>query len=114
MTGLPSRRTVSPGSARSPSFATCPRTVTRPALIQVSISRREPKPAAASSFWILSPAGLLEGGAGGDGGLLGRFIRRRLRGGGLELQRARDLLQRRQLLERAQAQIVEEGLRGRV
>jgi hypothetical protein len=29
----------------------------RPALIHVSISRRDPKPAAASSFWIRSPRG---------------------------------------------------------
>src|SRR6187401_2920208 len=92
-TGLPSRRISSPGCALSPSFATWPRTLTRPALIQVSISRREPKPAAASSFCSRSPAGgLLDAGRGG-GGFLDRFIGRGLRGRRLELQRARDLLQ---------------------
>jgi hypothetical protein len=42
--------------------------VTRPAAIQVSISRREPTPAAASSFCSRSPAGAASGLAVGAGG----------------------------------------------
>src|SRR5436190_19584017 len=103
LTSLPSRKTGSPAPARSPSLATWPRTVTRPALIQVSISRREPKPAAASSFCSRSPAGLL--GAGGWGG---RFVGGGLGGRGLKLQRPGDFLQRRQFLQRTQAEVVEE------
>ena len=62
--------------ARSPSFATFPLSVTRPASIHVSISRREPRPAAASSFCSRSPEGAasrLAVGAGG-GMLLGFFF----------------------------------------
>jgi hypothetical protein len=47
---LPSRSIESPGLARSPSFATWPRTLILPAAIHASIARREPKPAAESSF----------------------------------------------------------------
>jgi hypothetical protein len=50
LTALPSTAMESRGEALSPSLATWPLTVTRPAAIQVSISRREPRPAAASSF----------------------------------------------------------------
>src|SRR5581483_7809951 len=111
-TAFPSTRTSSPGAARSPSFATRPRTETRPAAIQDSISRREPSPAAASSFWSRSAVG-----AGGgffragfwiSGFRLGRpdlGIRHGLR---LEGERLRDLLERRQLLQRAQAELVQE------
>src|SRR6185436_19591221 len=110
-TSLPSRRTTSPGLARSPSFATCPRTVTRPAVIQVSISRRDPNPAAASSFCSRSPAGPpgLGGAAGGRRvGFVGGLVGRGLGGRGLKLERAGDLLERRQLLQREQSQVVEE------
>src|SRR5258706_14725123 len=97
---FPSRTIESPGLARSSSFVTWPRTITLPAVIHVSISRREPKPAAASNFCRRSPEGLAGGGFVG-GGLGGR---------GLKLQRPSDLFERRPLLQRAQAQVLEEGL----
>src|SRR5260370_1076349 len=111
---FPSSRIESPGLARSPSFATLPRTVTRPAVIQVSISRRDPNPAAASNFCSRSPAGLPElgGVAGGRRvGFVGGLVGRRLRGRGLKLERAGDLLERRQFLQREQSQVVKERLR---
>src|SRR5260221_614217 len=86
---FPSRTIKSPGLARSPSFATWPRTITLPAVIHVSISRREPKPAAASNFCRRSPERLAGGGFVG-GGLGGR---------GLKLQRPGDLFERRQLVQ---------------
>jgi hypothetical protein len=46
----PSRQITAAGSTRSPSAATRPSTVSRPARIQPSISRLEPWPAAASTF----------------------------------------------------------------
>src|SRR5690606_40826138 len=46
----PSTRTVSVGSTRSARLALRPLTSTRPASIQVSSSRREPRPARASTF----------------------------------------------------------------
>src|SRR5881396_1157044 len=57
LTGRPSTAISSPTVARSPSLAARPPTVTRPASIQDSISRREPRPAAASSFWSRSAFG---------------------------------------------------------
>src|SRR4029077_9524707 len=103
-TALPSTAIWSSAPARSPSLAIAPLTVTRPGSIQDSISRREPRPAAASSFWRRS--------AFGTGGSL-RFRvgweGARFRSGhGLELQRLRNFLQRRQLFQRAQPKIVEE------
>src|SRR5262245_48355503 len=104
-TGLPSTRTASPGLALSPSLATSPFTVTRPAAIQPSISRREPRPAAASNFCSRSAVGA-------SGGLF--FLRIfpdrgfRSRRNDFELEGLRDLCQRRQLLQRAQPEIVEE------
>src|SRR4051795_8420369 len=100
---LPSTAIWSPAPARSPSLATAPLTVMRPASIQDSISRREPRPAAASTFWRRSAFGAC--------GLLsfrvGRADARFRRGDGLELQRFRDFLERRQLFQRAQAEVVE-------
>src|SRR5579862_7423477 len=98
---LPSRRIRSPGLARSPSFAVWPRTVTRPAVIQVSISLREPKPAAASS--LCSRSALL-------GAVCGGFVGGGLGGRRLKLQRPGDFLQRRQLLQRAQTEVIEKCL----
>src|SRR5512132_512993 len=105
---LPSRRIESPGLARSPSFATWPRTVTRPAEIQPSISLREPKPAAASSFCSRSPAGTAEASAaaalallagGWRGGFVGGLLSN-LRGSRwFKLERPGDLLKGRQLLQ---------------
>src|SRR6185503_4836494 len=104
---FPSSRIKSPGPARSPSFAVWPRTITLPAVIQVSISLREPKPAAASSFCNRSPAWLLGGAGGWRGGFVGGLPN--LRGGcGLKLESARNFLERRQLLQRAQSEVVEE------
>src|SRR6478752_9175487 len=125
---LPSREIASPARARSPSLAVLPPTPTRPASIQVSISRREPKPAAASSFCSRSaPAGGSAAGAGalgcglGAGFALGSggfgFTRRSGRFGGrcvgwFKLEGLRDLLERRELLERTQPEVVEEFLGG--
>src|SRR5436305_405024 len=110
-TGRPSTATASPGVARSPSCAMRPPSVTVPASIQDSISRREPRPAAASRFWRRSAFGA--GGGGGFGfGLGGLGVGRADAGfggrDGLKLQSLRDFLERRQLLEGAQAEIVEE------
>ena len=66
--GLPSSSSVAPGAARSPSWTGRPCEVMRPAAIHVSISRREPKPAAASSFWIRSARGSVRCGADGSRG----------------------------------------------
>src|SRR5258706_8151045 len=115
-----------------------PSTATRPASIQDSISRREPRPAAASSFSSLSPrgstavlAGLTAAFAGSAAALAGlaagsgagfRFFRsfggfvadfrfggRGLGGGGgFNLEGLGDFFERRQLLQRAQAQVVQE------
>jgi len=52
--------------ARAPSATTAPLTLTRPAAIHSSISRREPRPAAARTFWTRS--------AVGAGGLPGLFV----------------------------------------
>src|SRR5262245_31378025 len=103
--GFPSTATVSEGPARSPSLATFPLTVIRPAAIQTSISRRDPRPAAASSFCSRSAVG-----AGGRLLLLFRFPdsglgARRHHG---QLEGLGDLFQRRQLFERAQPEVVEE------
>src|SRR6266508_3390024 len=46
------------GSTLSPSVATCPSTVTRPAAISSSQARREPTPAAASTFCSRSGLGI--------------------------------------------------------
>src|SRR6059058_4028480 len=108
----PSTAISSPGRARSPNCARRPPIVTRPASIHDSISRREPKPAAARSFCRRS-AFRAGGGAGLGVGFGGGF---RVRGPGARLggrdgfkrERLRDLLERRQLLERAQAEVVEE------
>src|SRR5712671_6500798 len=132
--GLPSTVTTSPGVARSPSFARRAPTLTRPASIQVSISRREPRPAAARTFCSRSPCnagsvarGLAAGASGGLaagpgtgffglGGLGGRrflsFNDLGLRWG--ELEGLRDVRERRQLLQRTQAEVVEELPRGGV
>src|SRR5258706_1174911 len=96
--GRPSTVISSPALARSPSLASLPATVTRPASIQVSISRREPRPAAASSFCSLSAAGSGPG-LFGFGGWLLIFNDFRRRAG--QFERLVDLLQRRQLLEPA-------------
>src|SRR3970282_1747583 len=101
--GLPSSSIRSPVPARSPSRAGAPFRLTRPAAIQASICRREPWPAAASSFCRRSACGRLVGGFG-DGG-----DRR-----GLKLQRLGNFLERRQLLQRAQPEVVEGGLLGGV
>src|SRR5204863_1188975 len=110
---------ASPGAARSPSLATRPATVTRPAAIHDSISRRDPRPAAASTFWRRSAFCAGGGGFGFGfgfgvgfriGGAHARFSGRAR----LERERLGDFLERRQLLERAQAEVVEELARGRV
>src|SRR5262245_55874683 len=101
--GFSSTKMTSSAVARSPSFAILSPTRTRPASIQPSISRREPRQAEASSFWSRSPCWpppLLVGGFGGRrgglvGGRLGRRGRWRARRRG-ELDGARDLLERRQ------------------
>src|SRR5688572_18412616 len=123
---FPSRATRSEGRARSPSLATRPLTLTRPASIQASMPRREPSPAAASSFCSRSPSA--GGSAAGAGGALGFGLGAGFRpfssggfgdarssgrfggllGGGLKLESLRDFLERRQLLERAQPEVVEE------
>jgi hypothetical protein len=72
--GFPSSSMESDGPARSPSLARRPFTLIRPAEIQISISRREPRPAAASSFWIRSAVGA-------GGGLLFGFADRDFGGG---------------------------------
>src|SRR2546430_11477214 len=98
----------SAGVARSPSLAVRPATQTRPGSIQDSISRREPWPAAARSFCSRSPRGLAVGSGGGlfrlgiGGSLPGVGYRRTL-----ELKGPGDFLERRQLLQRAQPEIVE-------
>src|SRR5437016_4085061 len=66
-TGLPSTAILSAAPARSPSLATEPLTVMRPASIQDSILRREPRPAAARTFWSRSAFGA-GGGLGFGGG----------------------------------------------
>src|SRR3954462_8129839 len=109
-TGLPSTAITSSEPPRAPSLASAPLTVTRPASIQDSVSCPEPRPAAARTFWIRS--------AFGAGGLL-RFrvgwADARFRGGyRLELQRLRDFLERRQLFQRGQSQVVEEFPRRRI
>src|ERR671937_1083118 len=101
----PSTAISSPGAARSPSCATRPPMVTRPAAIHDSISRREPRPAPARSFWRRSAFG-----AGGGGGFgfgfgdafgVGRPDARFSGRDGLKLQGLGDLLERRQLFQRA-------------
>src|SRR5205814_10241739 len=102
-----------PTAPRSPSLAARPSTVTRPASIQVSISRREPNPAAASSFWSRSA---FSAGGGGGFGFCGGFgiCRPDARLGGLDrlkLEGLGDFLERRQLFQRAQAEVVEKAAR---
>src|SRR5436309_2654444 len=110
LTGRPSTAISSPTAARSPSLAARPPTVTRPASIQDSISRREPRPAAASSFWSRSAFGAGGGGGLGFGGGFG-ICRPDAGLGGrdrLKLEGLGDFFERRQLLERAQPEVVEE------
>src|SRR5438874_1430577 len=99
LTGRPSTVMSSAPVARSPSLATRPLTVTRPASIQDSISRREPRPAAASSFW--SRSAFRSGGGGGLGFGGGFGICRPDAGLGgrdrLKLQGLGDFFERRQL-----------------
>src|SRR6185369_16162988 len=110
---FPSTAMESEIRARSPSLATRPPSVTLPASIQPSICRREPRPAAASSFCSRSPRGSAVGSGGGfrlpcasfgflagDGGWRGG---RRFKREGLG-----DFLKRRQLFQRAQPEVVEE------
>src|SRR5882724_307455 len=116
-TGLPSTVILSTGPARSPSLATEPLTLMRPASIQDSISRREPRPAAARTFWsrsafctcplAFSACGLLRFRVGWAGARFGG-------GDGLKLQRLRDFLEGRQLFQRAQPEVIEEFPGGRV
>src|ERR1041385_761957 len=108
--------TISEGKARSPSFAILPPTATRPASIPPSISRRDPSPAAARSFCSRSavgaPDGLAVGPCGGLGSLRSVFFGTdsRFRGGGgwFKGKSLGDFLERRQLLQRAQPEVVEE------
>src|SRR5690606_8533705 len=51
---LPSTVILSSALTRSPRVAGLPLTFTRPALIHSSSSRREPRPARASTFWSFS------------------------------------------------------------
>lgn len=101
---FPSSARTSNAVARSPSLAVWPFTDRRPASIQPSISRREPRPAAASSFCSRS--------AGRSGGLLfvlscglgrlvadGGFCRFGAGGRGLQLEGLGDFFKRRQLLQ---------------
>src|SRR6266850_2578447 len=118
-TGFPSTAISSPGPARAPRLATAPLTLTRPAAIQVSISRRDPRPAAARIFWMRSPGSAACGLAVGAGSLARLVVLDRtglgfadlLDGRGLKLKGRGDLLERRQLLERAQPEVVEEARR---
>src|SRR5882672_4790597 len=114
-TGRPSRTTRSAGFTLCPRAARAPLTVMRPDAIAASMARREPSPERARTLCSFSagPGGL-------DGAGLGRlcgFVRRRLRGGCgdlREVKRLCDVFQRRQLFERAQTEVVEKCLGGRV
>src|SRR6267378_2185848 len=111
LTGRPSTATSSVLVARSPSLATRPPAVTRPASIQDSISRREPRPAAASSFCSRSAFG-----AGGGLGFCGGFGICRPDAGlcgrdGLKLEGLGNFFKWRQLFQRTQAEVVEEPAR---
>src|SRR5213083_139231 len=112
LTGRPSTAISSPTVARSPSLAARPPTVTRPASIQDSISRREPRPAAASSFW--SRSAFCAGGGFGLGFGVGGTDTRLGGRDGLKLEGLRDFLEWRQLFQRAQAEVVEEFAGGGV
>src|SRR5690349_19524858 len=105
-TGLPSTTILSAGPARSPSLASAPLTAIRPASIHDSISRREPRPAAAKTFW--SRSAFCAGGGLGFGRVFVIGRSGACFGGRdwLKLQRLRDFLERRQLLEGAQAEVV--------
>src|SRR5262252_9277278 len=108
VTDFPSTATMSEEPARSPSFARRPLTLTRPASIQPSISRREPSPAVARRFCNRSAVG-----AGcGLGLLVGFFFGTdsRFRGGwcGFKRESLGDFLERRQLFQGTQAKVVEE------
>ena len=65
-TGRPSSKIFSPPVNRSPSWADWPSMRRRPCLIQRSISRREPTPAFARTFWIRSATRMSFGTAGPD------------------------------------------------
>src|SRR3989442_6429777 len=97
LTGRPSTAISSPTVARSPSLAARPPTVTRPASIQDSISRREPRPAAASSFW--SRSAFCAGGGFGLGFGVGGTGTRLGGRGGLKLEGPRDFLWWRPLFQ---------------
>src|SRR4051794_37255644 len=111
----PSRATRSSGPTRCPSVAARPLTVMRPAAISASMSRREPCPARASALCSRSAGarGPLRGALLGLGGLAGLGGRRSGRLGLRELKGFSDLFERRQLLQRAQPEVVEELLGGR-
>src|SRR5512134_4084506 len=115
----PSTLTRSADETRWPSVAGASFTVTRPAPIHTSMSRREPRPERARTFWSFSVgvggAAMRRSGGGGDGrspGLLvdrvvGRGGRRGFAGRG-QLEALADFFKGRQLLQRAQAEVVEE------
>src|SRR5512134_2834579 len=98
----PSTLTRSDWATRWPSVAGASLTVTRPAPIHDSMSRREPSPERARTFCSFSDAGAACSGGGGDGGrvgggverVLGRVARRNLGGRG-ELEALADLFKRR-------------------
>src|SRR5882672_7485278 len=120
--GFPSTRTRSRGPTRWPKAARAPLTLTRPAAIAASIARREPAPERARTFCSFSAGPVLDGAGLGRlcGGLvaaLSGLFGRRLRVGRGDLREIKGfdyVFQRRQLFERAQAQVVQEGLGGAI
>src|SRR5512133_4151418 len=98
-----------------PTVAGSPLTLTRPAAIHCSISRREPTPAPASTLCSLSvAAGALVGCGGRCGSLCDcarLFAGRCLRG---KVECAAYLIKRWQFLQGAQAQVIKESLGRRI
>src|SRR5262252_6494297 len=117
-TGRPSTATRSPGATLAPRVARAPFSVTRPAVIAASMARREPNPERARTLCSFSARAALGGARLGGlcGGRCGLFERRLDGGRGdlRELKRLDDVFQGRQLLERSQPEVVQEGLGGPV
>src|ERR1700693_4353481 len=99
------------GAIRFPTVARAPFTVIRPAAMAASMSRREPRPERARAVCTFSDGPAERGWARlrGDDGLVGSG-RRSGRRGLRDFKRFDDFFQRRQLLQRAQPQIIEESL----
>src|SRR3954447_9201921 len=118
--GTPSTSTRSDStSTRRPSAATSPFTVTRPAAISCSAVRRLPIPTRASTFCRRSPVGSSSSGGRGLIALpFGAQVERVGRDAQPLLERLdhlgarHELAQRRQIVERRDAQLLEEQLGG--